>query len=273
MRSVFENMVVRKKRTAPEAAETASTNSEKSVNQMSSGEYEATLRSNRSLRQQIDGHSTVRHVDLSKPTSSERYAVLRPCECCGKDVAVAPEHQGPAFCSNGCQKGMQIADESVRTALINFAESTPEFYKCPYNTTQLVQAWQQQPFEWSVRNLKAMFLRLCDEGKMLPNITMKDIQKMSPQEYDIRLRLDPDLGGHKKEIDESARPVETAKPGFEPGNRLAALQRAAENERKAQSANYANRYSGAETYQNGVRVEAPVAHNQNVVFRNGRRVR
>ena len=272
MKSVFENMVVRKRRTAPEATEAASNNSDKSVSQMSSGEYEATLRSNRSLRQQIDGSSAVRHVDLSRPASSERFAVLRPCGGCGKDVAVAPEHQGAAFCSDSCQRGMRIADESVRTALIKFADSTPEFYKCPHNTTQLVNEWQERPFEWNVRNLEAAFLRLRDEGKILPNITMKDIQRMSPEEYEKRLRLDPDLGGHRKEIDGRSRRVEAANPGFEPGNRLATLQRAAENERRAQSANYASRYSGAETYQNGVRVEAPGAHDQNVVFRNGRRV-
>jgi hypothetical protein len=62
MKSFFENMVVRKKRTAPEATEAASNNSEKSVNQMSSGEYDAALRSNRSLRQQINASSAVRHV-------------------------------------------------------------------------------------------------------------------------------------------------------------------------------------------------------------------
>lgn len=270
MKSVYENLVVRKKRTA-DATESASTNSDKSVSQMSSGEYEATLRSNRSLRQQIDG-SAVRHVDLSKPTSTERYAVLRPCAGCSKDVAVAPEHQGAAFCSDGCQRGMRIADETVRAALIKFADSTPDFYRCPHNTTQLVNEWQERPFEWNVSNLKSVFSRLQWEGKMLPHISLKDIHRMSPDEYDTRLRLDPDLGGHKQAIEDAARPVESAKPGFEPGNRLTALQRAAENERRAQSANYASRYSGAETYQNGVRVEAPGAHDPNVVFRNGRRV-
>lgn len=270
MKSVFENMVVRKKRTAPEA-EAASTNSEKSVNQMSSAEYEATLRGNRSLRQQIDGSTAVRHVDLSKPTSGERYAVLRACVGCGKDIAVAPEDQGPVFCSDGCRKGMQIADESVRTTLIKFADSTPEFYKCSHNTTQLVKAWQEHPFEWNPSNLKSLFLRLQREGKMLPHISLKDIRKMSPEEYDTRLRLDPDLSGHRKEIEDSARPVESAKPGFEPGSRLATLQRAAENARKAQFANYANRYGGADSYVNGVRVEAPGNLEQSVVFRNGRR--
>jgi len=271
MKSVFENLAVRKKRTAPEATENAPSNPGKSVNQMSSGEYEATLRSNRSLRQQIDGSSAVRHVDLSKPSNNERYAVLRPCGGCGKDVAVAPEHQGAAFCSSGCQKGMQIADESVRTTLIQFADSTPEFYKCPHNTTQLVAAWQEQPFEWNVSNLKTVFLRLREEGKILPKITLKDLRKMSPVDYDARLRLDPDLGGHREEIDNSARPVESATAGFEPGGRLATLQRAAENLRKAQSANYANRYAGAESYVNGVRTNAPSTLEQSVVYRNGRR--
>jgi hypothetical protein len=51
---------------------------------------------------------------------------------------------------------------------------------------------------------------------------------------------------HKKAIEDGARPVESAKPIFQPGSRLATLQQAAENARKAQSANYANRYSGAE---------------------------
>jgi len=271
MKSVFENMVVRKKRTATEVADAASNNSEKSVNRMSSGEYESALRGNRSLRQQIDGNSTVRHVDLSKRTSSERYAVLRPCAGCGKDVAVSPEHTGAAFCSNDCQKNMQVADERVRASLIQFADSTPDFYKCPYNTTQLVKSWQEQNFEWTVRNLKAVFLRLREEGKMLPKITMKDIHKMSPEQYDTRLRLDPDLGGHKQTIEDSARPVDSATPGFEPGSRLATLQRAAENERNAQSANYANRYSGAESYVNGVGTNAPSTLEQSVVFRNGRR--
>jgi predicted nucleic acid-binding Zn ribbon protein len=271
MKSVFENLAVRKKRTAPEATETVSHNSVQSVNQMSSGEYEAALRSNRSLRQQIDGSAAVRHVDLSKPTNNERYVVLRPCAGCGKDVAVSPEHKGAAFCSNDCQKSMQMADDRVRATLIQFADLTPGFYKCPYNTTQLVKAWQEQTFEWNVRNLRAVFVRLRDEGKMLLNITMKDIQKMSPEEYDTRLRLDPDLGGHKKAIEDSARPVESAKPSFEPGGRLAPLQRAAENARKAQSANYANRYSGATSYVNGVPTNAPSTLEQSVVFRNGRR--
>jgi hypothetical protein len=238
---------------------------------MSSGEYETALRSNRSLRQQIDGPSAVRHVDLSKPTNNERYAVLRPCAGCGKDVAVAPEHQGAAFCSDDCQKALQTTDESLRRTLIQFAGSTPDFYKCPYNTTQLVQAWREHNFEWNVRNLRAVFLRLRDEGKMLPHISIKDIRSMSPEDYDTRLRLDPDLGGHKKAIEDGARPVESAKPSFEPGGRLAALQRAAENERKAQSANYGNRYSGAESYVNGVRTNAPSTLEQSVIFRNGRR--
>ena len=271
MKSVFENLAIRKKRPAPGVTDAASSNLEQSVNQMSSGEYEATLRSNRSLRQQIDGHSTVRHVDLSKPTSGERYAVLRPCAGCGTDVAVAPEHQGAAFCSDSCRKGMKIADESVRTVLINFADSTPDFYKCAYNTGELVKEWQEHPFEWNVSNLKSVFLRLQREGKMLPHISLKDIQKMGPEEYDTRLRLDPNLGGHQKEIDDSARPVESATTGFEPGSRLAALQRAAENERKAQSANYTNRYSGTESYVNCVRMNAPSTLQQSVVFRNGRR--
>jgi len=271
MKSVFENMVVRKKRTASDATETTSSNSKKSVDQMSSGEYEAALRSNRSLRQQIDRPSAVRHVDLSKPTNNERYAVLRPCAGCSKDVAVAPEHQGAAFCSDDCQNNLQMADERVRASLIQFADLTPGFYKCPYNTTQLVKAWQEQTFEWNVRNLKAVFVRLRDEGKILLNITMKDIQKMSPEDYETRLRLDPDLGGHKHTIEDSARPVESATPGFEPGGRLATLQRAAENARKAHSANYANRYSGAESYVNGVRTNAPSTLEQSVVYRNGRR--
>jgi hypothetical protein len=77
MKSDFENLAVRKKRTAPEATETASSNPENSVSQMSSGEYEATLRSNRSLREQIDGSSAGRHVDLSKPTRTERLNFAR----------------------------------------------------------------------------------------------------------------------------------------------------------------------------------------------------
>src|SRR5215467_823172 len=181
---------------------------------MTSSEYQAALHGNRSLRQQIDGPSAVRHVDLSKPTSGERYAVLRPCAGCGKEVAVAPEHEGTAFCTNDCQKIMQMADENVRKVLIQFADSTPDFYKCADNTTQLVKAWQENNFEWNVRSLKAVFLRLRGEGKMLPHISVKDIRSMSSEEYDTRLRLDPHFGGHKQIIEESARPVETATPSF-----------------------------------------------------------
>jgi hypothetical protein len=223
-------------------------------------------------------HGT-RIIDLSAP-SNERVAVIRPCVACTKDVPVASDFQGSVFCSDKCKKDTASVESQVRDTLQKFADTTPEFYRCQHNVQQLVEAYQGNRIsDWTVKHLKAAFTTLSAEGKLLLNISLKDIQKMSPEEYDKRLRLDPDLGGHKTAIDGGAlstdnqrRPVESAQPGFTPGNRIQQMQRMAERELNAVVQSRTNRYK-ISAFQNGEPVDAPQLQQGLQQFRNGRLVR
>jgi hypothetical protein len=268
MPSVFENLVKPKKRRVTEEVSMAPA-TEKSVGAMNSYEYDAALRSNPELTQ-----GAVRHVDLSKPGNGERYAILKPCAGCAKDTVVSSEHQGNVFCSEACQRETFSTIAAFREILWKFAETTPEFYRCPYNTTQLVAAWRAQPLDLTVDNLKSVFARLQSEGRVLPHISLAELRNLPSDAYDQRLRLDPDLGGHVTELDK--KPV--AGNSFRNGapvesSSQAQTNRMAEQERKQVDASiYARQYGGASHFTNGMQVDAPTTLEHNVVFRNGRRI-
>jgi hypothetical protein len=229
------------------------------------------------MRNILEAKKGTQIIDLS---AQERTAVMKPCLVCQKDVAVASDFQGPIFCSTKCQKEASDIESTLRDSLIRFADSESSFYRCPYNTEQLVEAFQSGRFtDWTVKGLRVIFQTLTAENQLLPKISLDDIKRMSPTEYAKREHLDPDLGGHKTAIEGGAlltqsqrRPVESAQPGFTPGNRLAALQRAAENELKQRASAHADRYATT-AFRNGVPVKAPELHAGAVQYRNGRLVK
>jgi hypothetical protein len=254
------------------------------VGKMRSNEYDA-WRSNPANREEVailDSTNIptpgIKRIDL-QAKSTERYAVMRPCFACGADVAVASDYEGPIFCSEACVGQVKTADQSARNVLQSFANAEPRFYRCAYNTQQLVDYFQAHTdIQWNPGNVKSVFANLFAEGKMLPHLNVKDLEAMSPDEYNRREKLDPEIGGHKaaiekKEILRAGRPsraVESAQPGFELRPREAAMQNAARNELRQKATGYENRGTIVQ-YRNGVPVEAP-ATSQNVVYRNGRRM-
>lgn len=216
-----------------------------------------------------DKHGT-QIIDLAaKP--SERFAVMQPCNACLKDVAVASDFQGQVFCSEKCKNDFATYEVTAKDVLKHFADAEPGFYRCAFNTQQLVEAFQANRIsDWTVKHLKAAFNALSAEGKLLPHITMKDIQKMSPSDYDRRLRLDPDLGGHRAEIEKMAKPVESAQVRTaSPKNQVwqAMSARAAAEVVNART----NRYATS-SWVNGEPIKAP-EFSGSQLFRNGRLVR
>lgn len=223
-------------------------------------------------------HGSTQFIDLSAP--NERQAVIRPCIWCKRDTAVAADFQGQIFCSDKCAEEVTSNGSKLRDTLQKFADATPDFYPCQYNSQQLVEAYQSQRIsEWSVRSLQAAFKTLSAEGTILQKLSLADIKKMSPEEYDNRLRLDPNLGGHRAAIDGGAlstesqrRPVESAQPGFVPGNRVQQMQAIAQRELSARANSYTNRYK-VSAFQNGEPVPGPELQQGLQQFRNGRLVR
>lgn len=224
-----------------------------------------------------DKHGT-RIIDLS--AQNERQAVIRPCVWCSRDVAVAADFQGQVFCSDKCAKEAASVGDSLRDTLGKFADATPEFYRCPYNTQKLVEAFQSQRFtDWTVRGLKAAFQTLFAENQLLQKLTLKEIQEASPGEYATRLRLDPEMGGWREKIDNGEvltrgnqrRPVESATPGFIPSDRVQQMQRMAERERNAVVQSRANNRYKSEAFVNGEPVSAPQLQQGLAHYRNGRR--
>src|ERR1700741_1973730 len=123
-------------------------------------------------------HGSTQIIDLSAP--SERTAIMRGCVVCQKDTPVASDFQGVVFCSDKCKKESASVESNLRETLQKFADSTPEFYRCPHNTQELVAAFQSQRItDWTVKHLKAAFTTLSAEGKILPTITLAEIKKMS----------------------------------------------------------------------------------------------
>lgn len=255
----------------------------KKVDGMRSHEYEA-WRSNPKNREEVailDGTNIstpgFKRIDLQAKPVEQRYAVLQPCFACGKDVAVASDHQGQVFCSDGCVTDVAAAEQSARNVLRNFADSEPRFYRSAHNTQQLVDYFQAHAeIKWNVDNVKSVFADLLTAGKMLPQITLKELHAMTPDQYNERERLDPDLGGWKDKIEKkevlregrSNRNVESAQPSFELRPKEAAMQKAAQQQLRNQVAGYENRGKTV-SYRNGVPVEVPDTE-QRRVFRNGR---
>jgi hypothetical protein len=224
-------------------------------------------------------HGSTQIIDLSG--QSERQAVIRRCVACTKDVPVASDFEGSIFCSDKCKKESASVEGQVRDTLQKFADSTPEFYRCPHNTQELVNAFQSQRIsDWTVKHLKAGFTTLSAEGKILPKITLADIKRMSPEEYDKRLRLDPEVGGWREKIDSGEvltptnqrRPVESATPGFTPGTRIQQMQTIAQRELSQRAQSHTNRYK-SQAFLNGEPVDAPQLQQGLQQFRNGRLVR
>jgi hypothetical protein len=255
------------------------------VDGMRSHEYEA-WRSNPANRAEVailDSTSTstpgFKRIDLQAKPTEQRFAVLQPCFACGKDVAVASDHQGAIFCSEECIKLTATADQSARNILQSFANSEPRFYRCQYNTQRLVDYFQAHTeVQWNLDNVKRVFTNLLAEGGVLPQITLKDLQVMSPAQYDERERLDSQLGGWKNKIEKkevlregrSNRDVESVQPSLTLSPKVQALKDAGENQLRQQAAACENRGQTTQ-YRNGIPVEAPAAP-QNVIFRNGRRI-
>jgi hypothetical protein len=255
----------------------------KKVDGMRSHEYEA-WRSNPANRAEVailDGMSIstpgFKRIDLQARPTEQRYAVLQPCFACGKDVAVASDHQGQVFCSDGCATDVTAAEQSARNVLRSFADSEPRFYRCQFNTQRLVDHFQAHPgLTWDVPTVKKIFATLLAENQVLPKITLKELEAMTAEAYDERLRRDPELGGFKDKIEKkeilregrSNRNVESAQPSFELRPKEAAMQKAAQQQLRNQAAGYENRGKTI-SYRNGVPVEVPDTE-QRRVFRNGR---
>jgi len=255
------------------------------VDKMRSHEYDA-WRSDPANREEValldntSGGSTpgFKRIDLSvgtKPT--ERYAVVRSCVACGNDATVASDFEGLVICSESCQRELKKFENRIIDVQKKFADSEPQFYKCRYNANLISEALQARGLDWTHTNLRTVFAQLTAERKLLPVITLKQLQAMSAEAYAERERLDPELGGHKAEIEKKAlasekqkKEVEWAVPGFELRPRESAMRNAAQNQLRDQAAAYENR-GQVRQYRNGMPVEAPAA-SQNVVFRNGRRM-
>jgi hypothetical protein len=254
------------------------------TNKMRSNEYEA-WRSHPANRAEValldgPGVSTpgFKRTDFNSQPR-ERTAVMRPCRACGRDVAVASDYQETVYCSEECIKLLGDEEQRARNVLQSFANSEPRFYPCQYNTQRLVDYFQaNRDVKWNLGNIKQVFATLFAEGKMLPNVSLKDIRTMSGEQYAERARLDPELGGHREAIDKDQalvkesqrRPVESAQPGFELRPREAAMQAAATQDLRNKAAAYDNR-GKVQMFVNGVPQEAPTT-SQHRVFRNGRLV-
>jgi hypothetical protein len=217
-----------------------------------------------------------KRIDLSaKPT--ERYGVVRRCVICQNDAVVASDFQGLVICSTTCQREYEKFENHVLDVQRKFADAEPSFYKCRHNANLIAEALQAKNLEWNHTNLRQVFAQLTAERKLLPVITLKQLQAMSAESYAERERLDPQLGGHKEAIEKKVlasesqkREMEWAHQGFELSPKIQAMKNAAQNEVRQAAAAYENR-GQVRQYRNGVPVEAP-ATSQNVVYRNGRRM-
>jgi hypothetical protein len=216
------------------------------------------------------------------PGPAERYAVLRPCLNCRADVPTASDYQEQVFCSDKCKKSIEDSTLAIRKVFADFKSAEPNFYDCAFNTELLINTWKEvaaaKPrFNWTVSNAKLVFESLTAEGKLLPPVSVKQLNAMTSDQYSERLRLDPNLGGHKAEIDKKevlATPLqrnehpELPKPTTEMDFQEA--RNAVNRNARIASANYTNRYQTTR-YVNGLPVE-PEKSNVAAAYRNGRRV-
>ena len=254
------------------------------VDKMRSREYDA-WRSNPANREEVallDNTSSgstpgFKRTDLSaKPT--ERYAVVRPCIVCTQDATVASDFQGLVICSESCQREYKKFENHVLDVQTKWADSEPNFYRCPYNGRLLMGTLESRGLECTYSNLKQVFLQLTAERKLLPPVSLKQLQAMDANSYNERERLDPALGGHKEAIEKKAlasenqkRETEWAQPGFKLRPREAAMQAAATQELRVKAAEYENR-GQVLSYKNGVPQTVPQTTGGLVTYRNGRRL-
>jgi hypothetical protein len=220
--------------------------------------------------------------DEQAPAPKERYAVLRPCTNCNRDVSVSSDYKELVFCTTECGKAYQKNVDDMRQEFANFKQNYPGYYDCPYNQGILFPALQeaaaQNPkLKWTASNIGSVFDSLMADGKLLPHISVKELNALTADDYQRRLQLDPALGGHTAKIDKKevlATPlqrnahVENPKPTTEMDFQDA--RNAVNRKVQTAAANYNSRYQTTR-FVNGLPAE-PETSTVAAVYRNGRRV-
>lgn len=249
------------------------------TDRMSSGQFDGWRRdpANHAEVETLDAGPTssraTKVINLAQPQATqptERYAVIRSCAMCGKDAAVASDLKGPALCSAKCIQAYRSYMETAQSEYEDFVKNAPAFYQCPYNETLLFGRVDELKIGISEEVYKQVFVELTRAGKLLPPVSLDDLLKMLPEDYKRREQLDPDLGGHKQEIEKGAgrhgqgRPAEMIVGTVQPDRE--AIDRA----NKVKPA-VVNRHAGVTQTRNGVYV-APTIETPYRAFRNGRPV-
>jgi hypothetical protein len=210
------------------------------------------------------------------PRGAARRVVIRPCANCGKDSPVAEDFTGQVFCSDECIKASDKAKEQIVSVAVEFQNDTPTFYSCPYNTSTMVNEMVSRKREFTVDNKKRLFRELYAEERLLPTLSVKDIEQMTPEQYRDREAKDPMIGGWKEKIEKGEvllhgrKSFDTPEPETSRQSNQQALERMAESDRRARAAAGQDRYT-SQAFLNGLPVEPPKTQFQQ--FRNGRPVR
>jgi hypothetical protein len=251
------------------------------TDKMSSGQFDGWRRDpkNREDVLTLDAgpneNRATRSINLAQPEGTqptERYAVIKPCVMCRRDSAVASDFTGNVLCSQKCIEAHRTYIETATSEYEDFVENTPAYYQCAYNENLLLGRVDDLKIGVSEDVYKRCFAELTRAGKLLLPISLDDLLKMLPAEYDRREQLDPNLGGHKKAIEAGAarqgqtRPAEMVVGTVQPDRE--AIDRA----NKARPV-VVDRHAGVTQARNGAYVTPAPSTKSNVrAFRNGRPV-
>lgn len=217
-------------------------------------------------------------IDMNAAPAEEK-AVIRLCVICNGKTAVAESDLGPTLCSDACRQEAARAQTNLSNLFQKWADKNAAFYRCAFNAQKVVDLIKSRNLEWTEDSLDEAFAEL--RGELLEHITPKQIKALNAAEYEQRLRIDPEMGGHLKAIntgeiltsDNQRRPIESATPETTLRPNLQALQEAGRRAAQEVASSRTNRYNGPTLYRNGFPTSSDNLVDPNLrTFRNGRKV-